>query len=270
MRKTTLLAVLASLTAGCDATVTGYQIVDDSGATPSAVNPGDVLQLRVVQVKTNGKSEPLSDDAHVVWSGAPAVAALPPGSTAEAGLPAPGAAATAVFLTNPGRPEHRSLQGALTILDPGTTTHTLTVTATVTGGPVAGAPTATVTVGPVLQGDATRGAALYGGDGASCNRCHGATGQGTPVGTGGKYVIDGTNYDFPAPGLNAKPDHVAADPAWNAAVLAWAIRVDVDDGAVTQRYPMPDYASLPVPPSNKPLTTQDIADIYAFLKTQTN
>ena len=40
---------------------------------------------------------------------------------------------------------------------------------------------------------------------------------------------------------NAEAGNVAADPAWNAAMLAFASRSDMDDGAVALRAPMPGW-----------------------------
>jgi hypothetical protein len=82
-------------------------------------------------------------------------------------------------------------------------------------------------------------------------------------------VIDGETYDFPALGLNAEPGNVGNDPAWNAALLAFSARSDVDNAGVTLRVPMKDWLQNANPAVGKPLTTQDFADIYAFLRTQT-
>ena len=83
------------------------------------------------------------------------------------------------------------------------------------------------------------------------------------------YSINGTSYAFPAPGLNAEPGNLAGDPDWNAGIFAIAARADIDDGAVSLRQPMPSWMQSPNPVSQKPFTTQDFADVYAFLKTQT-
>jgi hypothetical protein len=44
----------------------------------------------------------------------------------------------------------------------------------------------------------------------------------------------------------------------------------MDNGGVALRLPMPDWLSTPNPATGAPLATQDFADIYAFLKTQTH
>jgi hypothetical protein len=76
-------------------------------------------------------------------------------------------------------------------------------------------------------------------------------------------------YAYPAPGINAEPGNLASDPSWNAALLALAARADIDNRGVALRLPMPDWLASPDPATGHLLTTQDFADIYAFLKTQT-
>jgi hypothetical protein len=65
------------------------------------------------------------------------------------------------------------------------------------------------------------------------------------------------------------PGNTAGDPAWNAALFAIAARAEVDNGGLTLRLPMPDWLTEPSSVTGAPLTTQDLADIYAFLKTRT-
>jgi hypothetical protein len=73
-------------------------------------------------------------------------------------------------------------------------------------------------------------------------------------------------YPYPAPGLDAEPGNLASDPAWTAALLAMAARADMDNGGLVLRTPMPDW--LTAKADGQLLTTQDFADIYAFLQTQ--
>ena len=129
--------------------------------------------------------------------------------------------------------------------------------------------TGRVIVSPAPAGDWSRGAALYGAQGANCAECHGATGHGS-VSTFGaaKFTIAGATYDFPASGLNAEPGNLASDSAWNAALFAIAARSDVDNRGTTLRAPMPSWLVRPNPATGRALTTQDFADIYAFLRTQ--
>lgn len=69
---------------------------------------------------------------------------------------------------------------------------------------------------------------------------------------------------------NTSSAPTASDPTWNAALFAVASRADMDNQGVTLRAPMPDWLARTNPASGKPLTTQDFADIFAFLKTQTH
>ena len=125
----------------------------------------------------------------------------------------------------------------------------------------------TLTVSAAPTGNAMNGSALHS---AACASCHGATGHRTPAANAdGSYTIAAASYPFPAPGLNAEDGNAGSDPAWNVAVFAQAARASFDDGGVTLRQPMPDWLSTPNPTTSKPFTTQDFADIYAFMQTQT-
>jgi mono/diheme cytochrome c family protein len=199
--------------------------------------------------------------------------ALPPGNDGASPLPAPGAQPTSTFISNPGRPERADPDGLLYVLDAGSVQNgAVQVEATIAGAASSdgGQVTAMIGVSPAPVGDWNRGAALFGSGGANCAKCHGATGHGSDALTGaGSYLIAGRPYDFPAPGLNAEPGNLGSDPAWNAALLAMSARSDVDNGGVTLRLPMPNWLTQNNPATGQPLTTQDFADIYAFLKTQT-
>jgi mono/diheme cytochrome c family protein len=141
------------------------------------------------------------------------------------------------------------------------------VTAEISGVGSPGRATTKLAVAVTPDGDAGRGAAL---SGASCAVCHGETGHGSAAAAdGATYLLAGMSYDFPAPGLNAEMGNVAEDPDWNAALLAVSSRSDVDNGGVTLQAPMPDCMSAVDPATTKTPTTQDFADMYAFLKTQT-
>jgi mono/diheme cytochrome c family protein len=247
------LPLLTASLLGCSG-ASELAIVTSSGS-PQGV-AGDALALKV----TNGGDD-LPDCATITWSGVPTVAALDPSSSAPSPLPAAGEAPTAAFITNPARPDVSPLlANVLFILDAGTQAGgELHVTATVTGA-VTGTVTATIPVGVTPAGDATPGAVTYG---ANCATCHGSTGQGTDASADGTYRLAGGTYTYPAPGLNNEDGNLANDPTYNAALLAMAARADLDNGGVTLRVPMPCWLTTP-------LTTQDYADIYAFLKTQTN
>jgi mono/diheme cytochrome c family protein len=253
------------LLAGCSSSGApgALAIVTASGDSPKGV-AGDALLLKVMQ----GTDE-LPADATVTWSGAPTVVALDPSSTAASPLPATGAAPTGMFVENPGRPDVAStIADVLYLLDPGTEPDgELKVTATVTGS-ASGTASIAIPVGAALTGDAGRGATLYGKSGADCAFCHGAAAGGTAAGKGGMYSYDGGEYSFPAPGLDTESGDLGSDPTWNAVLLAMASRADMDNGGLTLRSPMPNWLAEPNPATGSPLTTQDFADIYAFLKTQ--
>ncbi len=247
-----------------------------AGSAPLHAFAGDAVALKLVEVDGDGSVKDLPPGAKVAWTLPSVVTALDPESTAASPLPAAGAEPTAAWLANPGRPDRTDdLANVLFILDPGTVQNAVVeVSASVSGVAEvadAGTVTASLEVDPTPAGDWTRGATLYGVGGANCAECHGATGQGSPEGPGAtSFTLGGASYDFPAPGLNAEPGNAAGDPAWNAALFAVAARADIDNGGLTLRAPMPDWLATPNPTTGKPLSTQDLADIYAFLKTQTH
>lgn len=253
-------------------TFASYRIVAKSGAALS-VKAGDAFQMVVQRVLTNGATESLPAGAEVTWSGPPSIAALAPGSAGNI-FPATSSAPTTFFMTNPGRADHKNdMKGTLWVLDAGTSgSAAVTVTATVAGTP-AGQATVSVAVGAMPAGDATRGETIY----ATCAGCHGPTGGGSTLNANGKYNIpqfqtpQGMEFDFPARGLNAAPGNLAADAEWNAALFAIATKATVDKKGVTLRSPMANWLSITAPaPVGRKLTTQDLADLYAFLKTRTN
>ena len=225
---------------------------------------GDALALKVTQ-----DGDHLPAGAKVAWSGAPTVTALDPSSMAASPLPLAGTAPTAMFITNPDRPDvSPELADVLFLLDPGSKAGgELSLTATITGT-VTGTVSVSIPVGATPAGDATRGAVTYGAAGANCASCHGATAHGTDAGPDGMYTYDNATYSYPSPGLNTESGNLASDPGWNAALLAMAARSDMDNGGLTLRVPMPSWLATPNPATGSPVTMQDFADIYAFLKTQ--
>jgi mono/diheme cytochrome c family protein len=271
------LAVLSCACSGSPSPVTTpaasqLAIVSTSGGPLSAV-AGDALPLKVVIVAPDGSMADLTASANVSWTAPGVVTALPPDSTAMSPIPPPDAEPTVAWIENPGRPDHASdLTNVLFVLDPGTVQNaTVEISATVTGSSLPGSVTASVAIDPTPAGDWTNGATLYGASGANCAQCHGASGHGSPgAPEATTYTMAGDTYDFPAPGINAEPGNTAGNPAWNAALFAIAARADMDNGGLTLRVPMPDWLSEPNPATGQPLTTQDLADVYAFLKTQTH
>ncbi|HET9627167.1 MAG TPA: c-type cytochrome [Kofleriaceae bacterium] len=253
---------------GDDAKVTGYQIVAEQGSSLTAV-AGDAVQLKVVETLDDGNTRDVPGDTKVTWTAPPTITSLAPDDTTSASpMPAPGADPTGFFLNNPTRGDAAAdLRGTLFVLDAGASgAGSIAVSATVPGqaAPI----TASVVVGPTPAGDATKGKTTYRNN---CAICHGQTGDGSPPNPDGSYTIDGLKSDFPAPGLNNAPGagFVGGDPDWNAAVLAVAARADADDGAVALRLPMPSWLTEPSIEHGKPLTTQDFADIYAYLVSET-
>lgn len=251
-------------------------IVTSAGAPAEAV-AGDAIALKVAVVAADGSVQDLPASAKVDWAlpdlPTPTVTALPPESTAASPIPAFGDEPTAAWIDNPSRTDRPDdLTNVLFFLDPGTVQNgVVTVTATVRGATPSGTVTAQVNVNPTPAGDWNRGATLYGAAGANCASCHGASGHGSPdAPEAATYTMAGGTYPYPAPGLNAEPGNTAGDPAWNAALFAVAARADIDNGGIALRKPMADWISTPNPATGAPLTTQDFADIYAFLKTQTH
>lgn len=113
-------------------------------------------------------------------------------------------------------------------------------------------------------GDVSHGAALYQ---KGCAGCHGATGSGTQANPDGTFSYAGRDYDYPAPALNAGDGGLASEPEWSPTLLAMSSRADIDNCGIMLRQPMPDWFSTPM--GGRLLTSQDFADIYAFLATQT-
>ena len=72
--------------------------------------------------------------------------------------------------------------------------------------------------------------------------------------------------------MNAEKGNAAGNPAWTPALFAMAARADMDNRGVSLRLPMPNWLTAPnaAASSGAPLTTQDFADLFAFLETQTH
>jgi mono/diheme cytochrome c family protein len=250
---------------GSSGDTVAFRIVASSGGPLQAV-AGDALALSVVQVLMDGSTQPLPVQATVAWVDPPTVTALSPYGTRQIPLWVFGSQPKAYFVDNPGRPDRNTdLAGVLFILDPGETAGaSLNVTANVGGVSPGGQVAATIAIGATPAGDASRGATTYG---TNCSICHGATAAGTPRDPDGGFLIDGHPYGYPAPGLNRAHGNLAGNLTWNAALLAMAARADMDNEGLTLRSPMPDWLNPP-PAIGNALSTQDFADIYAFLRTQ--
>lgn len=240
-------------------TSTGFEILPVNGGNWTAVS-GDALALEVVETFSDNSTQPATADDHVTWTSPATIASLPADSTADSPIPAFGTMPTAVFISNSLRADRATdLDGVVFVLDAGASGGGENIAATVGGTTITA--TLAISAGPV--GDATRGMATY----AACATCHGTTAAGSPADPGGStYTLEGTSYPYPAPGLDAEAGNLGSDPAWNAALLAMAARADVDNGGLVLRTPMPDWLSAKA--GGQLLTTQDFADIYAFLQTQ--
>jgi mono/diheme cytochrome c family protein len=246
--------------AGCTASPssTGFAIQSATGRDLTSVVAGDALALELVETFSDGSTQPAIGAA---WTAPATVDTLDPDSTADSPIPAFGATPTAVFVDNALRVDRNDdLAGVLFVLDAGSTAGgQATVTA------MAGSSTATLTI-PVAAtptGNATRGATTYA---AGCATCHGTLAQGAAANADGSYTIDGGAYSYPAPGLDTEMGNLASDPDWNAALLAVAALSDMDNGGLELRPPMPDW--LADTSTGALLSTQDFADIYAYLVTQ--
>ncbi len=208
--------------------MTGMAIVTASGA-PLTAAAGDAIPLEVVLTLSNGKTAPLPMGTEVTWTQRQTIVAQDPNDAGPSGiLPTFGADPTGIFVQNPFSPDRTDYAGTLFVIDPGTgSTGTLTVTASVADAGLS----ASFTVSPTPAGDPDAGADLF-QNRLNCAGCHGPTGGGSPPSAGpdggNVYVLQGTAYPYPAPGLNntspGGSPNLAADPGWNAALLGMAAR----------------------------------------------
>jgi hypothetical protein len=248
---------------------------------PLQGRPGDALNLQVVFVLNDGGTVAVPA-AQVTWTAPSTVVAQNPNDASPTNvLPKAQSTPTAFFVSNPYSGQYGP--GALFIVDPGAASDAgVEVTASVSD---AGHVSAWIRVLPAIDGgDPTRGQNLFQNvrlaDNLACANCHGMTATGSPPLDGGEagalYELPSTNgdlYTYPAPGLNnslteAGPN-LAADPTWSAQVLGMAVQADIDNHGVALRGPMPDFFQAVTNNAGTTLTAQDFADIYAWLKTQT-
>jgi hypothetical protein len=66
-----------------------------------------------------------------------------------------------------------------------------------------------------------------------------------------------------------KAQDVAGSSGWSAALMAFASRADVNNKGVALRVPMPSWIVDVDETTQKPPTTQELADIYAYLAATT-
>lgn len=208
---------------------------------------GDVVQLDIVGLTSDGDKVPAPADARIEWSGIPSVTAQSDtGSGMMSQMESNGGTADCFRVQNPVRfgDGDRDALVAFLRATAGTTEE---LRATVSGVEHAGTFDIHMTTSAAPSGDADRGKDLF----ISCASCHGTSGEGG----------DG-------PGLNAKEGNLVSDPAWDFALFAIAARVGMDNEGVPLAPDMPLWLTRTAG-DGKLLTTQDFADMYAFLKTQT-
>jgi mono/diheme cytochrome c family protein len=246
--------------------VTGMKIVSQYDAGLRAA-PGDALPLLVVFTLSDGTTRNLPAGVSLSWTAPGTIAAQDPTNpnpTPE--VPEAGAQPTAFYVSNNYRPDH---PGVLFVTDPGTVADASVPVAVTVGD--AGSVSAVVDILPAPVGDATRGQTLF-QTVLKCANCHGQTAAGSPPIDGGdgalEYGYGGDIYPYPAPGLNDEPGNLASDPAWSAGLLGMAAQADMDNMGVALRAPMPTFMGK-LNAAGQTLGAQDFADIYAFLKTQT-
>ena len=251
-------------------TVTALSIVSAYG-TPLQGAPGDAIPLVVVLTLSDGTTRQATP-GEVTWVAPLTLVAEDPYDAGPNTLPEAGAHPAAFYVQNDYRQES---PGTLFILDRGSLgSPQVTVTASIAD---AGQVSASVSILPPLTGDPDAGGNLFQYV-LRCTSCHGLTGGGSPLARlpdgglvlldgGPAYVISGQDYPFPAPGLNAGPGGLAADPAWDEALFAIAAQSGIDNQGVGLRMPMPLWAGGNNGTGN-PLNAQNFADIYAWLKTQ--
>jgi len=271
-------AVDSSLTdaradAGTDSAIRALKIITTNDAALQG-GPGDALNLQVVFILADGGTLAVPTE-QVTWTAPETVVAQDPNDAGPNSiLPEAGAQPTAFFVFNDWRENHF---GALFIVDPGTASDAgVKVTASVSD---AGQVSAVVAVSPAVDGgDPTRGQNLF-QNVFACSGCHGPNAAGSPPIDGGEagalYELPsngGDLYSYPAPGLNdvttdAGPN-LAADPTWSVGLLGMAIQADMDNKGVALQTPMPDFFQAAINDAGTTLSSQDFADIYAWLKTQ--
>jgi hypothetical protein len=222
--------------------VAGVAIQSATGRDLTSVVAGDALALELVETFSDGTTQPAIG---VTWTAPATVDTLDPDSTADSPMPAFGATPTAVFVDNALRVDRNDdLAGVLFVLDAGSTADgQATVTAT------SGSSTAMLMIPATRQlaRRPTRPAARRATARWRRER------RRTP-----------TARSRSTAGLDTEMGNLASDPDWNAALLAVAARSDMDNGGLELR--PPDW--LANDSTGALLSTQDFADIYAYLMTQ--
>jgi mono/diheme cytochrome c family protein len=272
-------ATAESASDGAPAAQTLEIVATNGGALRGA--PGEALNLAVVFVLADGGTAGVPSE-RVSWTAPVTIVAQDPSQPGPSSvLPEAGAQPTAFFVNNSYSGQYGP--GALFIVDRGDDADaSVKVVASVSD---AGEVSAWVAIAPAVNaGDPVRGRSLFQSvslaENLTCANCHGMTGAGSPAidegEAGTEYELPSTGgdlYTYPAPGLNdmttASGPNLAADPGWNAQLFGVAIQADIDNNGVALRGPMPDFFQAVTDDAGATLSAQDVADIYAWLKTQT-
>ncbi len=251
------------------AVVSAYQVL-----APATVSVGDAVTLSILNVMSDGSTESLPGTAEVDWMGPQTLVATDDASSLPvdaATLLATDSTPTGFLVVNSGRYDHaEDLKNVLFINGLVSGHGSVTVSAAISGLGLQDGVTApvTISIGPMPSGDVANGQTMYA---ASCASCHGTAGQGCTIQS--IYDNSAAVTDVGVPGLNntapGGSPNLAADPGWSAPLLAFASRVDADNTGLLLNLPMPDWLSTPTIDEHYFITTQDFANIYAWLLTQT-
>ncbi len=222
-------------------TQTGPAVSASLMETALVATAGDVLYLSVLGMTAEGVGVPPPSGLKVNWSGAPLAVVGDP----DAKIPSAGADPAAMFVDNPARFVDLGADAVLGIVAPGTRDRELRLTATISG--VEGDPqeiSGVLDVSGMPSGNAETGRDVFS---KNCGSCHASTGSGTA----GASSVDA--------------EALAADRRWSPALFAIGVRVGMDPACAPLEGAMPIWLNKTTA-NGFPLSTQDFADMYAFLE----
>lgn len=230
---------------GVEARIANQDLAVAAADVSLSAEAGDVVRLDIVAFTSDGDKVAAPAGAQIEWSGMPAMMVADPTGSGMTPMSSMQGATDAFRVENPMRFGGFDRDAVVALLGSGATNRE--VQANVSGVEHAGMFSVHIATSEAPSGDAQRGGEVFS---ANCARCHGSTGAGSG--------------DFPC--LNTNSD-VTGDPGWGSALFAVAARVGMDDEGVPLSSEMPTWLTQPAA-NGKLLTTQDFADMYAFLKTQ--